>query len=609
MKLARTSQRIPNLTILSALALLLSMLPLFGSRPSGSAAASEAGAALQKGARKLVLIHLERKEDFRALRDMRLDLASESLARGAYAIASGDELREIERRGFTYEILVADPSRIEIDPQYRDYEETLAYMDSLRQEYPELTLLSQIGASQEYGIPIWAMKISDNAETEEDELEILYNGVHHAREPLGNEICLGIARTLLEGYGTDPAITGWVDTEEIWIVPIVNTEGFSYMMDNNLEDPWWRKNQRDNNEDGVFDDWYDGVDLNRNYDFGWETGGSPDPESWIYRGPSPFSESETQAIRELARLSHRFVFSITYHSFGEIVLYPWSWAGHEPPDLDVIAEVAEDVASLIPTRGGWGTYSYDTLDGTTGYSSTWMYGAAGTIEILIETGNEFIPRGTAIDSIVTANIPGALFLLERAHGPGLTGHVTDSSTGLPLQAEVTVLARDSEDIEPRTCDPLYGRYLRLLPPEIYAVRYAMQDYETKILEVTVGPDTLTVLDVMLSKTVGIEEPNTDSPLPHATRLSQNYPNPFNPSTRIEFDLAGSGEHKVPVRLSVYSLRGRLVRELLESGLAPGHHSVVWDGNDARGAPTGSGAYILILETPGGTYSRKLVLER
>gem|GEM_PF-3949766 len=38
---------------------------------------------------------------------------------------------------------------------------------------------------------------------------------------------------------------------------IVNTEGFTYMMDNNLSDPWWRKNQRDNNENGIFDEDYE----------------------------------------------------------------------------------------------------------------------------------------------------------------------------------------------------------------------------------------------------------------------------------------------------------------------------------------------------------------
>jgi hypothetical protein len=834
--------------LIFALALLTLAFPLFASPPGGPPPDEPDPGRPEREARMLVRILLERPEAYRALEDMRLDLASLSFAHGADVIVTRKELGEIEKRGFSYEILVADPSEIEIDPEYRDYEETLAYLDSLHQEYPDLTTLAQVGASQEYGIPLWAMKISDNAATEEDELEILYNGVHHAREPLGNEICLGIARTLLEGYGTDPDITGWVDTEEIWIVPIVNTEGFTYVMDNNLEDPWWRKNQRDNNENGVFDDWYDGVDLNRNYDFNWETGGDSDPASWVYRGPAPFSESETQAIRDLATLSHRFVFAITYHSYGEVVLYPWAWGGHEPPDLDVISEVAEQVATRIPTRNGWGTYAFGTLEGWVGYSSNWMYGIGGCIEILIETCDEFIPSGTAIDSVVAANVNGALTLLERVHGPGITGHVTDSGTGLPLQAEVVVLERDTEDIELRTSDPFFGRYVRLLPPGVYAVKYALDGYEIAILEVTVDPDSLTVFDVALTKTVslaladtlldddnsggsqgngdgllnpgetielsawlenngfltapgvsavlrssdpllviadslasygdidpgevilgdapflfsvsgeardghlvslelavsdtawnswiyelefpvhaaelsymskavddseggdgdnipeageqvdlimllrntgsmdasgvwvdlsasdpylevtgdsasfgdleagryamgsppfglsispdapdthtvtltlaihaegyyeeeeitlhlgsvGIEEPEGESPMPRVTQLSQNFPNPFNPSTRIEFDLAGSGDRKVPVRLSVYSLRGRLVRELLRNALSPGRHSVVWNGIDGMGAPSGSGIYILVLETPAGTYSRKLVLQR
>jgi hypothetical protein len=572
--------------------------------------ASESDPETIRQTRKLIRIELDSPESFTALRDMHLDLASHNLRKGAHVIVTGDELREIERRGFSYEVLIDDPSKVQIDPEYRNYEETIAYLDTLSQEYPDLTLLEQVGVSQEYEIPIWGLKISDNPDLEEDEPEILYTGVTHAREPLGNEICLGIARTLLEGYGVDPDITRFVDEEEIWIVSIVNTEGFTYMMDNNLSDPWWRKNQRDNNSSGAFEEDFDGVDLNRNYDFNWITGGSEDSTSWVYRGPFAFSESETQAISDFASLVHRFIFSISYHSWGEEVLYPWYWADNPPPDEDIILEVAQEVGSRIQKRIGFGTYDPEPIAGTVGYSTTWLYGVAGSIDLTIETCTEFIPSGTAIDSIVDANIPGALYLLEKALvGPGITGHVTDSETGDPLPASVIVLERYTDIIEPRTCDPTHGRYFRILPPGVFAVLYEMDGYVGHIEQLVVNEDTFTIVDVELTRTVGIDEPAEEVSLPRVTRLHQNYPNPFNPSTIIEYDIAGEEGMSVPVNLSIYSVRGKLVRELFSGTVKAGHHMTIWDGKDGFGSPAVSGIYILKLETPEGGHSLKMVIQK
>lgn len=493
----------------------------------------------------LVKIDLETPEGFIALKDMNLDLASEDLLEGAYVIVTGVELEEIVQRGFSYEVLIEDLSKLQIDPEYRDYEETVAFLDSLHLEYPDLTHLEQIGASQEYGIPIWAIKISDSAALEEDEPEILFDGIHHARELLGNEICLGIADTLLEGYGVDPQITVWVDAEEIWIIPILNTEGFKYVIDS--DGPVWRKNMRDNNENDIFDADYDGVDPNRNYAFNWELGGSENPSDESYRGPYPFSESETQARRDFSTLVHRFIFSISYHSFGEDVRYPWSWAGHEPPDLDVINEVAEEVATRIPLREGGGHYSYSIHDGTTGYSGNWMYGVGACIELAIETCNEFIPPGTAIDSIVHANLPGAFYLLERAlAGPGITGHVTDSESGDPLEAVVTILDRDTDVIEPRTCDPGFGRYTRMLPPGEYEVYYSMEGYAGQLVQITVVPDTLTVLDVELSPDLALSIAQAEVDDDQTGQSDGNGDGLINPGETVELTLQVRNDGLSPV---------------------------------------------------------------
>src|SRR5439155_1607489 len=84
----------------------------------------------------------------------------------------------------------------------------------------------------------------------------------------------------------------------------------------------------------------DRVELNRNYGYMWGAGGfgtsTSDPE---YRGPGPFSEPESQAIRDLA-VAHPPVLSISYHSAGQWVLYPWSYTRLPTPDDDRLSNFA-----------------------------------------------------------------------------------------------------------------------------------------------------------------------------------------------------------------------------------------------------------------------------
>lgn len=87
------------------------------------------------------------------------------------------------------------------------------------------------------------------------------------------------------------------------------------------------------------------------------------------------------------------------------------------------------------------------------------------------------------------------------------------------------------------------------------------------------------------------------------RLLPNVPNPFNPSTSINYALPADAH----VRLSVYDLSGRLVRELENGQRAAGEHSVRWDGRDGQGFPQASGMYFVRLNAGGKTGLRKITL--
>ena len=419
--------------------------------------------------RMLVNIYLENKEDIHRLDDMALCFATSKIEGFAQVVLTQSELDEINHRGFHTEI-VAYPDRANIvDPEYHSYEEVLFLMDSLANAYPDICKLDTIGVSQELGLVIQAMKISDNPGIEEDEPAILLDGLHHANEPVSMETCLAVLEHLLINYGTDTTITNWVDSIEIWIVPILNPDGWKYVVEENLASPWWRKNQRDNNGNGTFDPDYDGVDINRNYDYNWATGGSGDPSSWTYRGPAPFSEKEAQAKRDLA-LSQKFVLSLSYHSHGEIIIY--SWSDTPPaPDQELIIEIADSIASRIPVFSGAGTYQPTPSSCTTGFSRCWMYVVAGSLEYTVETAPEFVPPGPDGIQIAQDNIYGALYIFDRVFGPGLTGHITNSTTGKPLIATVKILEIFNPVLTPRTSEALYGRYYRLLQPGTYSIEF------------------------------------------------------------------------------------------------------------------------------------------
>ena len=541
--------------------------------------------------RMLVNIYVENKEGLRRLDDMALDYATSKVEEFAQVVVTQSELNEINNRGFHTEVVAYSDRANIVDPEYHSYEEVIFMMDSLANAYPDITKLDTIGVSQELGLVIQAMKISDNPGIEEDEPAILLDGLHHAREPVSMESCLATLEYLLVNYGTDTTVTNWVDNIEIWIVPILNPDGWKYLVEENLADPWWRKNQRDNNENGTFDPDYDGVDINRNYDHKWAMGGSSDPSSWTYRGPAPFSEKETQAKRDLA-LSQKFVLSISYHSHGEIVIYSWSDVP-PAPDKQLIIDIADSIATRIPVFSGTGNYQPTASNCTNGFSRCWMYVVAGTIEYTVETAPEFIPSGLDGIQIAQDNIAGALYLFDRVSGPGLTGHVTNSSTGEPLIANVKVIELFYPIIIPRTSDELYGRYYRLLLPGTYSVEFSKEGYETLIVnDVQVNPGELTLLDVQLDSIMTpVDENETGLTVLDKFVLYQNYPNPFSSQTVINYQLLANSK----VSLKIYNILGEEIKILVDTDQKAGKYSVIWDGEHSSGEGLSSGLYIYKLE--------------
>ncbi|MEO1714669.1 MAG: M14 family metallopeptidase, partial [Bacteroidota bacterium] len=196
------------------------------------------------------------------------------------------------------------------------YQEMLEELEEMQAAYPDLiSSVMPIGDILTYeGRPIYMLRLSDNPNQDESgEPEVLYTALHHAREPGSLSQMIYYLWYMLENYGTDPEVTYLIDETEMYFIPCLNPDGYIFNQTTNPDGGGlWRKNRVPNPDGSV------GVDLNRNYGFGWgfdDFGSSPNPQSVVYRGPEAFSEPETQAVRELCN-DHEFRIALNYHSFG-----------------------------------------------------------------------------------------------------------------------------------------------------------------------------------------------------------------------------------------------------------------------------------------------------
>src|SRR4029453_8343999 len=257
----------------------------------------------------------DRDRQIPLLAGMDLDLAGIDVkASTADFVGSEATYQRLKDAGFDPEIVWTPPiSAIDALSDYLDPAEVSTRLDTYQSTYPALAKKFALGTTVG-GRSVWAMKITDNVNADEDEPAVFFVGQHHAREVMTAEITMDIIDYLLTRYAIDPRVHAWVDSREIWVVVSENPGGTSHVFTNSSG---WRKNRR-NNGDGTF-----GVDPNRNYPYRWGfcDGSSALTSSDTYRGPSAGSELETQAYTALG-MAQRPVAALSYHTHSELVIYP-----------------------------------------------------------------------------------------------------------------------------------------------------------------------------------------------------------------------------------------------------------------------------------------------
>jgi len=390
---------------------------------------------------------------------------------------------------------------------YHDYTEIVSMLLYLNSTYSEFVDVFSIGKSWQ-NRDIYCIRLTNESSTNEKP-KVLFVGYHHAREVISAELPFYFAVAAASNYGADRTITTVLNRCEIYIVIALNVDGLEIMKTNE----WQRKNAHpfDDDGDGLLDEnppsdvdkdgsieffmeegdncrqWTEGidtdgdgligedgvggVDLNRNYGYQWDTplASSSDsyPSSEVYRGPAPFSEPETQALRDLA-LRHSFKYAISFHSGSECIIYPWGYTISPTPHDAIFNETARNLATLVNApyfQGGVGLY---TISGEWG---DWMYGNRSTLAMTCEIYSNITAwQYTLLNGTISHPKFSCFKGIFQSYNPSPTNIEKVIKRWLPVFTYISDRAINyNVTIKPVPFfEPPMKGYATMMPPELYS---------------------------------------------------------------------------------------------------------------------------------------------
>jgi len=363
-----------------------------------------------------------------------------------------------------------------LDPTaYLTYDGIVDHMMSAEAASPAIAELVDVSAM--YGTPLthegramYALRISDNVGIDEDEPRFLMVAAHHAGEIGTPVVALDAIGRFLRGYGSDQTITALVDEYEIWIAPLWNPDSH----------PDFRKNGRTP----------DGVDLNRNYPFLWDTecSGNTDPTHRNFKGDAPGSEPEVQAMVALAD-DRRFTKVLDYHSAGQETLYGYRCTPHE-----LLGYLAAEAVGLSLASGYGGRIRPPSAEGE---HYEWQLGTYSNYAFLTEIGTTQMPTYEEAVAEAEGLWPGTLWMLQRP--VPISGHITDAVSGDALEASIEYLEHPFTQGERNASEPRFGRYHAFLPEGAQTLRVSHPGYVTLDVPITVTSAGV-VRDIALERT-------------------------------------------------------------------------------------------------------------
>ncbi len=418
-----------------------------------------------------IKFHLNSQKEADLLHELNLNAESASpdgSEMNVYVIP--EELSRIHQSGFSYTITIPDMIKhyahfwdAKVPSGYMTYEQIVALADSLSTNFPAICKKVLFGTSVG-GRELGALKISDNADIDEPEAEILFDGGIHGDEVMGSEIVIRYARYLCLGYGTDSVYTDLVNNHEIWLYYMVNPDGRVNM-------------SRYNNN---------GVDCNRDAGYMWNAEGN---------STSAFSQIESKALRNCMLQTNPVVYT-NYHGGTEIISYPWSYRPSAPTDwvqMNQLASVYSQYSGYTSLPYGQG---FNIMYAINGSNKDFQYGSSGNVGWSIEITNDKQPPSSLISSYYNKNEPAITEVIKRC-GYGAEGIVTDSITGEPVQAIIWI-----NNYYPVLTKPGAGDYHKYLLPGTYTIKVTANGYQTKVINALVPATGSVTTDFSLIRQTG-----------------------------------------------------------------------------------------------------------
>jgi hypothetical protein len=395
-------------------------------------------------------------------------------------------------------------------PTYLQYD---SIVRSFARLYPAICHLDSIGTSIN-GRKVFALKISDNAGTDEDEPEVFFTSTIHGDELAGYVLMLRLADYLLKNYSLNSRVKNLADNLEIWINPLSNPDG-TYTSGNTITSPI-RYNAN-------------GYDLNRNF---------PDPMDL-----SIIPQKENVDMMKFLR-KHRFVISANFHSGAEVVNYPWDRWSRLHADDTWFYNISRAYADTVHAQSGTGYLTYLDNGITNGYAWYSVYGGRQDFvtwelhgrEVTIEIDNVKQTPGPQLELLWLYNWRSFLGYFENALY-GIHGLVKDIHTSGPVPVKVFISGHDIDRSEVYA-DTLTGSFIRMLAPGTWNLKFTANGYRDTIINnvsVVAGQRTDLIVE-MKSVTTSIDTTDPQVPLlypnPASSYIIAKLPETLNGKTNI-----------------------------------------------------------------------------
>ena len=305
---------------------------------------------------------------------------------------------------------------------YRTYQEVQMKIEEIA-EISAIASIIEIGESYE-NRDIKGLKFSSGGL---DKPAVFFNGCQHAREWVTVMATVYMADQLSQNYENDPFVQTLLDLVDVYIIPIVNPDGYVYT---HTVDRYWRKNRQVNTGSNCI-----GIDLNRNWDADWNglESTSNSACSDIYVGTFPFSATEASVLKNYMESIPNLLGHLDIHSYSALVLGPWSYTNEQSPDHAEIVSLGTTMKDAISNTNAY-PFEFGTGDANgslylaSGTMPDWTYDGLGALGYTYELRpNSFSGGGFELpeDQILDAceeNYNGALEMIIWAADiqPGCT---------------------------------------------------------------------------------------------------------------------------------------------------------------------------------------------